>query len=446
MAAPTSAQIRPMKTSAELALAETFAAARTALPGGPDVAAQRAAAFGTFADAGLPHRRVEAWRYTDLRALMREARPLAAPPDAEAKSRAATAGAMLAGLGFRRLVLVNGALVPELSDLAGLEAGLSIRSMADALTTGDTLTAQLGQTVASSDAVLALNTALMGDGVVLHVAAGAVIERPVELVFVTTETTPVSMFTRSIVVVEEGASLTLIESHEGPSGVAYQVNTALDLVVGAGATVERVKITAEGSDAVHLATVLARVDATATFANTFFTTGGLVVRNQLLAHLAGEAIHARMNGVSLLSGKQHADTLLSVDHAAPAGESRESFRAVLDGSAQDIFQGKIAVRQPAQKTDARMLSRALLLTETAEACAKPELEIFADDVQCGHGCTTGTLDQQLKFYLMSRGIPAKESEALLIQAFVGEVLDAIGNEGVRSALTDATQAWLLGRE
>ena len=301
MAAPTSAQIRPMKTSAELALAETFAAARAALPGGPDVAAQRAAAFGTFADAGLPHRRVEAWRYTDLRALMREARPLAAPPDAEAKSRAATAGAMLAGLGFRRLVLVNGALVPELSDLAGLEAGLSIRSMADALTTGDTLTAQLGQTVASSDAVLALNTALMGDGVVLHVAAGAVIERPVELVFVTTETTPVSMFTRSIVVVEEGASLTLIESHEGPSGVAYQVNTALDLVVGAGATVERVKITAEGSDAVHLATVLARVDATATFANTFFTTGGLVVRNQLLAHLAGEAIHARMNGVSPVS-------------------------------------------------------------------------------------------------------------------------------------------------
>ncbi|MFS8042993.1 Fe-S cluster assembly protein SufD [Xanthobacter sp. AM33] len=435
-----------MKTSAELALAETFAAARAILPGGPDVAAQRAAAFGTFADAGLPHRRVEAWRYTDLRALMREARPLAAPPDADAKARAAAAGAMLAGLGFRRLVLVNGAFVPELSDLADLEAGLSIRSMAEALATGDALTARLGQTVASSDAVLALNTALMGDGVVLHVAAGTAIERPVELVFVTTEAAPVSMFTRSLAVVEEGASLTLIESHEGPSGVAYQVNTALELVVGAGAKVERVKITAEGADAVHLATVLARVDATATFANTFFTTGGLVVRNQLLAHLAGEAIQARMNGVSLLSGKQHADTLLSVDHAAPAGESRESFRAVLDGAAQDIFQGKIAVRQAAQKTDARMLSRALLLTETAEACAKPELEIFADDVQCGHGCTTGTLDQQLKFYLMSRGIPAKEAEALLIQAFVGEVIDAIGNEGVRTALADATQAWLLGRE
>ncbi|QRG07610.1 Fe-S cluster assembly protein SufD [Xanthobacter dioxanivorans] len=447
MAAQTSAPIRPLKTSAELALAETFAAARTALPGGREVAAQRAAAFDTFADAGLPHRRVEAWRYTDLRALMRDAKPLATPPDAQAKAQAATAGAMLAGLGARRLVLVNGAFVPELSDLAALEPGLSIRAMAQALSDGDALvSAHLGKTVSSADAVLALNTALMGDGVVVHVARGAVIARPIELVCVTTEATPVATFTRSLVVVEDEASLTLIESHEGPAGVAYQVNTALELVVGAGASVERVKITTEGSDAVHLATLLARVDAHARFSNTFFTTGGAVVRNQLLLHLAGEAISAHMGGVSLLAGKQHADTLLSVDHAAPAGESRESFRAVLDGSSQDIFQGKIAVRQAAQKTDARMLSRALLLTETAEACNKPELEIFADDVQCGHGCTTGTLDQQLRFYLMSRGIPAKEAEALLIQAFVGEVVDAIGNEGVRTALTDATQAWLLGRE
>ncbi|MFG1346278.1 Fe-S cluster assembly protein SufD [Xanthobacter autotrophicus DSM 431] len=441
------ADVRPMKTSAELALADTFAAVRAALPGGPDVAARRSAAFDTFADAGLPHRRVESWKYTDLRALLRDAKPLASPPDADAKARAGAAGALLAGLGARRLFVLNGTFVPELSDLAGLEEGLSIRSMAEALSSGDGLVAaHLGKTVPSSDAVLALNTALMGDGVVVQVAKGAVISRPVELVSVTCDAVPVATFTRSLVVVEDGASLTLIESHEGPAGVAYQVNTALELVVGAGAHVERMKITGEGSDAVHLATLLVRVGEKANFANTFFTTGGAVVRNQLLIHLAGEGTSARMGGVSLLGGKQHADTMLSVDHAAPGCESRESFRAVLDGASQDIFQGKIAVRQAAQKTDARMLSRALLLTETAEACNKPELEIFADDVQCGHGCTTGTLDQQLKFYLMARGIPAKEAEALLIQAFVGEVIDAIGSEGVRTALTDATRAWLLGRE
>lgn len=447
MASPTAANVRPMKTGAELALAETFAAVRASLPGGPDVAAQRAAAFDAFADAGLPHRRVESWKYTDLRALMRDAKPLAPTPDAAAKAKAAEAGGLLSSLGFRRLVLVNGTFVPELSDLKALEAGLTIRSMADALAEPDGLPAtHIGRTVPSTDAVLALNTALMGDGVVVHVAAGAAIVRPVEIVSVTTADSPVAAFTRSLVVVEEGASLTLVESHEGPSGVAYQVNTALELLVGAGATFERVKITTEGSEAVHLSTLLARVDAKATFANTFFTTGGAVVRNQLLVHIAGEAVNARLGGVSLLAGKQHADTMLSLDHAAPACESRESFRAVLDGSAQDIFQGKIAVRQAAQKTDARMLSRALLLSETAESCNKPELEIFADDVQCGHGCTTGTLDQQLKFYLMARGIPAKEAEALLIQAFVGEVVDAIGDEGVRTALTEATRAWLLGRE
>ena len=441
------APVRPQKTGAEIALADTFSAVRAALPGGPEVAARRSAAFDTFADAGLPHRRVESWRYTDLRALMRDAKPLAAPPDAEAKAAAAGAGALLAGVGARRLVIVNGAFVPELSDLAALEPGLSIRAMAEALATGDALVAgQLGQTIASDDAVLAINTALMGDGVVIHVAPGATIARPVELVFVTTGAEAVATFTRSLVVVEDGASATFIETHEGPAGVAYQVNTALEMVVGADAQVERIKVTAEGADAVHLATLLARVDARARFSNTFFTTGGAVVRNQLLIHLAGEGINAHMGGVSLLGGKQHADTMLSVDHAGPACESRESFRAVLDGSSQDIFQGKIAVRQAAQKTDARMLSRALLLTPTAEACNKPELEIFADDVQCGHGCTTGTLDQQLKFYLMARGIPAKTAEALLIQAFVGEVVDAIGNEAVREALTQATQSWLMGRE
>ncbi|MEP9354371.1 Fe-S cluster assembly protein SufD [Xanthobacter sp. KR7-65] len=441
------ATVRPMKTGAELALAEIFSAARPALPGGPDIAAQRAAAFDTFADAGLPHRRVETWKYTDLRALMRDAKPLAPLPDADAKAQAATAGALLGGLGFRRLFLVNGTFVPELSDLTDLESGLSISSMADALAAPAGLPATyLGRTVSSSDAVLALNTALMGDGVVVHVAAGAVVARPIEMVFVTTGETAVATFTRSLVVLEEGASATFLETHEGPAGVAYQVNTALEMVVGAGASVERIKITTEGAEAVHLATMLARVETGARFANTFFTSGGSVVRNQLLVHLAGEGINAHMGGVSLLAGKQHADTMLSLDHAAPSCESRESFRAVLDGTAQDIFQGKIAVRQAAQKTDARMLSRALLLSETAESCNKPELEIFADDVQCGHGCTTGTLDQQIKFYLMARGIPAKEAEALLIQAFVGEVLDAVGPEGVRTALSEATRAWLLGRE
>ncbi len=441
------ADVRMMKTAAEVALAETFAAVHAALPGDGTVAAQRSAAFDRFVATGLPHRRVEAWRYTDLRAMMREALPLAAPPDAAALARAGDAGAILAEVEARRLYLVNGSFAAALSDLADLEPGLTISSMASALASGDpVVAAHLGKTLLVDDPALALNTALMGDGVVIHVAAGASLARPLLLISVTAQDTPAAIFTRSLMVVEDGAAASLIEIHEGPAGTAYQVNTALELVVGADAQVERVKIIREGAGAMHLATVLARVGDRARVAVSGFNLGGGVVRNQLMAQLAGEFIDASISGVSLLGGKQHADTMLVLDHTAPNSQSRENFRAVLDGASRDIFQGRIAVHQRAQKTDARMLSRALLLSDAAESDNKPELEIFADDVQCGHGCTTGTLDPQLKFYLMARGIPAKEAEALLIQAFVGEVIDGVANEGVRAALTGATQAWLLERE
>lgn len=440
------ADVRLMKTAAELALADAFASVKSTLPGGADVAAQREAAFETFAEAGLPHRRVESWRYTDLRALLREAPPLAPAPGTEALARAVAACPMLAGIDARRLYVVNGTFAPDISDLANLEPGLSVASLAQVLGSGSPLAAQIGKTVPSTDAALALNTAFMGDGVVICLAEGASLSRPLHLVFVTTEAGVTATFTRSLLVMGKGASALVLESHEGPAGAAYQVNTALEAVVGEGANLERLKITAEGDEALHISTLLAQVEAGAKFANANFTVGGATIRNQLLVQLAGENIDASLSGVSLIADKQHADTMLAVEHIAPNCQSREQFRAVLDGYAQDIFQGRISVRPGAQKTDARMMSRALLLSDTAESDNKPELEIFADDVQCGHGCTTGSLDQQLKFYMMARGIPEKEVEALLIQAFVGEVIDAIGHEGVRVALADATRNWLIERK
>ena len=439
------AAVHLMKTPAELTLAETFAAVEDRLPGTGDMAAARAAAFARFAASGLPHRRVEAWRYTDLRTLMREAAPLAAPPDAAAKAGAAGKGALFAALAARRLYVVNGAFVPELSDLSP-EPGLIIGSMAAALAEGDPLVAaHLGQVVASDDAVLALNTALMGDGVVIHVAKGVALARPIHIVHVADFAAPAALFVRSLLVAEEEATVSLIETHEGPAEGTYQVNGALEIVAGDGAKVSRVKVTAEGPGALHVASLLARVGAQAAFSEAGFVLGGAVVRNQLAIRLDGAESVAHVSGASLLSGRQHADTTLAMEHTAPRCESREAFRAVLDGEARDVFQGRIAVRQAAQKTDARMMSRALLLSDTAEANAKPELEIFADDVQCGHGCTAGALDANLKFYLMARGIPETEAVALLVEAFVGEVVDQIEDEKVRDALMGAIRAWLLAR-
>jgi Fe-S cluster assembly protein SufD len=284
----------------------------------------------------------------------------------------------------------------------------------------------------------------MGDGAVIRIAAGTAAGRPIHLLFVASEM-PAATFTRSLVVVEKGARAMLIESYEGPSGSDYQVNAALEVFVGDEAHVDHVKLIGEGSDALHVSTLAAAIGARARF-NTFtFTAGGAVVRNQLFLNFDGEDTVAGIRGSTLIKGKQHADTTLVVNHVARGCQSREMFKTVLDGEAHGIFQGRITVRQGAQKTDAKMMTRALLLSERAEADNKPELEIFADDVQCGHGATAGALDDELKFYLMARGIPAAEAEALLIRAFLGEAIDGIEHAGLREALMDSVANWLKAR-
>jgi Fe-S cluster assembly protein SufD len=243
------ADIRQMKTAAELGLAQAFEAAREKLPGGAGIAARRSAAFRAFEDRGLPHRRVEEWKYTDLRALMRDAKPLAPVPDAQVLDRAGRGGGLvLPATEARRLTFVNGVLAPKLSDLAALEPGLSIVSLAKALGNGDPfVTERLGTAVPTDDVAVALNTAFMGDGAVIRVARDAMIARPIHLAFIFAAEAPAAVFARSLVVVEDGARLSLIETHQGPDGVEYQVNAALDLLVGDHARVDHVKVGTEGS-------------------------------------------------------------------------------------------------------------------------------------------------------------------------------------------------------
>jgi Fe-S cluster assembly protein SufD len=441
------AEILPIKTAAETALAASFATARRALPGAGSVAALREDAFRRFESEGLPHRRVEEWKYTDLRALMREARPLASPPDPAAKARAERALPTLVAIEARRIVFVDGAFVPELSDLAALEAGLTIRSTAQALAASDPhIAAHLGKVAPNDDVAVALNTAFMGDGAVIHVAAGVALARPLHLVFVNAGDAPASVFVRSLAVIENGARAMLVETHLGAGAPEHQVNAVLELKVGDEAHVDHVKITGEGGGALHVSTLMASIGAHARFNEFLFTTGGAVVRNQVFVRFASEGTIAGIRGACLLKDRQHADTTLVADHAVADCTSREVFKSVLDGESRGVFQGKIIVRPRAQKTDAKMATHALLLSETAEADNKPELEIFADDVQCGHGATSGDLDEELLFYLKARGIPAKEAEALLIQAFVGEAVEGIEHAGLRDALMESVAAWLGARK
>jgi Fe-S cluster assembly protein SufD len=439
------AELRSVKTNAEQALADAYAVTKATLPGDGRVLKLRDAAAARFDALGLPHRRVEEWKYTDLRAVLGKARPLAAPPDAAAKALAKDAGRLIGDIDARRVVFVDGVFVPELSDLADLSPGLTIRPMAEALAKDDPLVARhLGKVVAAeSEGVVALNTALMRDGAVVHVARGATVERPIHLVFASNDKTPASVFIRSLVVVEEGARVMLVESHEAAAG--YQVNTALEMVVGDNAHVDHIKLTGGANDVVHVSSLLVTVGAKARLSDFAFNIGGGVVRNQTFIRFDGEGTLAGLRGASLLKDKQHVDSTLVVDHKAGGCQSREVFASVLDGESRGVFQGKIVVRPNAQQTDARMMTRALLLSDEAEADNKPELEIFADDVQCGHGATSGALDKNLKFYLMARGIPEKEAEALLVQAFVGEAIEGIEHAGLREALMEQVVAWLQAR-
>lgn len=434
------AEIRPIRTPAEQALIASF----DGLPAGGDrLGDLRRAAARSFAEHGLPHRRIEEWKYTDLRTLMREAVPVAgtaAVAEADARAR------LLREVDARRIVVANGRVVPELSDLAGLEDGLTITTLSAAIAAGNEVLSRVGGIVPGRyDAALALNTALARDGVIVTVAPGVEIARPIHVAHVFAGHAPAASYARSLVVVGAGSRLTFAESFEGPEGIAYQANSATEFVVGDEAHLDVVRLQRDSTAAIHLSTILFDVGREAQVHTFTFGVGASVARTSLYATLSGESSHVGFNGAVLLSGRQHADSTLFVDHQVPGCESRELFKHVLDDSSRGVFQGKIVVRQAAQKTDGRMMSRALVLGDDAEMDNKPELEIFADDVQCGHGATCGAIDDELLFYLRARGIPLKEAQSLLVQAFVGEAIETVEHDGLREALVEQAEAWLKAR-
>ena len=427
------------KTGSDRAVSDVFTSAEGRLPGSAAITKARREAFETYQRLGLPHRRIEEWKYTDLRALMGEVLPLAAAPDAAALSRAAEIVKAQALAGARLLVLVDGVFAPDLSDVAALGSEVGVKTLRETLAQdsgGDIL--QTGAT----DAMISLNAALATDGVVLTIGDGANLSAPVQIIHVATAASA-STVTRSQVRIGKGARLTLIESFAAAGkATAYQVNDAMILSIGDDADVAHIRLMDDAPDAVNITSQFVTVGAKTRL--TFFnmTTGGAVSRLQGFITLAGEGSELSINGVNLLKKTEHGDTTLVVDHAVPGCTSREVFRAVLDDRAHSVFQGRIIVRPDAQKTDGKMMTRALLLSDKAEADNKPELEIFADDVSCGHGATTGALDDSLLFYLRARGLPEKQAQALLIQAFVGEAIEEIADDALRAHVIGLAERWL----
>ena len=433
------------KTDTGRALSDAFAAARERLPAAGRVADLRQQALETYERTGLPHRRIEDWKYTDLRVLIREVLPLAAAPDAAALKRAEAVLKAKGIEGALRLVLVDGVFVPDLSDIGGgLAKGLSVRSLPEAI--GDSALQARLFSLDTSNPMVALNSAMLTGGIVVEISDGTVLSQPLHVVHIAAGATASSMFTRSMLLLGSNATATLVESYLAADGTKnYQAHDSLVIAIGDHSRLDHVRLVEDAADAVNISSSAVSLGAHAHF-NTFgLTSGAAVSRYQATIVFAGQDSRVETNGVNLLKGRQHADTTLLMDHAVPHCASREVFRAVLDDSAHSVFQGRIIVRPDAQKTDAKMMTRALLLSDDAEADNKPELEIFADDVTCGHGATSGALDDSLLFYLRARGLPEKEAQALLIQAFVGEAIESIANDNLRELATSAAERWLRTR-
>jgi Fe-S cluster assembly protein SufD len=363
---------------------------------------------------------------------LREAAPRAAEPAAKAKE-SVEAGRFLGDLKAHEIIVVNGKLTSKPGRSARLPHGVALT------TTDDTAPAILD----GSDAVVALNTALTRRTVRLTIDAGVAVERPLHVVFVQDAAAPQAVFARLAVEIGAGASVTLLETHEGPKGIATQSNSGVEIAVGDGAKLQHIRVNAEGEAAFSLSSLGLSLGRGAAAMSLNIAMGSAIARHQILARFVGEEAKLNLGGVTMLDGaRHHADATLVVDHAVPGGLSRELFKTVVDDRAAGVFQGKIIVRPHAQKTDGKMMSAALLLSEDAAMSNKPELEIFADDVQCGHGATCGALDKNLLFYLMARGIPRLEAQALLIRSFLGEAIELVSDASLQEALLGLVDEWL----
>jgi Fe-S cluster assembly protein SufD len=398
---------------------------------------KRAAAFERFAERGLPTTEDEAWRKTSLKALAQT--PFVPAP---AASESALTPDHFERLTFEpwdctHLVFLNGRFAPGLSRIGRMPPGVRLKNLAAAFTEDrGPLEPHLDRLAWSRERALSdLNTALMDDGLFLHVPRGTLVEEPIHVLFVQAGNgAPVMTHPRSLVVVEKGAQASVVESYAGIDGGVTFTNAVTEIVLEEEAVVSHLRLERERPQAIHVGHVEATLGRAAAFVQQSVSLGGGLVRQDTNALLDGEGADATLDGLYVLSGTQHADHHTLIDHARPHGTSRELYKGVLDGRARGVFDGTIVVRPDAQKTDARQVNRNLLLSGDALADSKPTLLIHADDVKCSHAATIGQLEEQALFYLRSRALSEETARSLLIRAFIVDVLGRIRIEPVRAGL------------
>ena len=405
----------------------------------------RRTAMARFNLVGFPTRRAEAWRFTNIDPIVKTKFTLAGMPHDAAGIEAAQSFSFGSDAACE-LVFLNGVYTPKLSRPGKLPKGVTVQPLAEAIALGTPLVEQHLAQIADleKNPFVALNTSFLRDGAFIHLARNAALELPIHLLFFSVPTSePAVTHPRVLVVAEENAEARIVETYAGTGtagvlGVGgtspYFTNAVTEFVIASDARIDHCKMQQESLTAYHVATTQVQLAAKASFVSHNATLGAAVTRNDTNMALNGEYADATINGLVVLDGTRHADNHTLLDHAAANCPSHELYKHVLAGKSTGVFKGQILVRKDSQKTDSKQTSKTLLLSDDATMSSMPALEIYADDVKCTHGSTTGPMDEEQLFYLRSRGVAADAARHLMTYAFAADITRRIRIEPARARI------------
>jgi Fe-S cluster assembly protein SufD len=414
-----------------------FGVARESSPTVPWLELVRNSAMDRFEQLGFPTIHDEEWKYTNLASLTKQSfAPATRPETVSIDSRRfvypETIGA--------HLVVVNGFLSEELSVTTGLEnvVAVDLLSAISDARYNKVARAYLARNAGYHDRGLAaLNTAFLQSGLFLWIPKGVNVETPIQVTFLTdAEQANTATFPRLLVVAEENSSATLIETFVSTGEQQYFTNAVAEIVLKEGARLEHYRMQRESVKAFHTSMTSASLGRSSSYDTTSINLGAKLSRHDVSVVLDHEGAECWVDGLYLVGADQHTDTHSVIDHQQPHCTSHQLYKGILDGNARAVFNGKVFVREGAQKTDAMQTNKNLLLSQQARVDTKPQLEIYADDVKCAHGAAVGQIDQEELFYLLARGINTELARSLLTYGFAEEVIGKIKIESIRSQLDE----------
>jgi Fe-S cluster assembly protein SufD len=384
-----------------------------------------------FAALGFPTVRQEEWRFTNIA-------PIASTPFRLAEKTPTNAADLTARVRIprpaARIVILNGHFAPELSSLDALPRGVVAGSLANAIAHNRPEVAHLGQLAWEHLPFVALNTAFLEDGAFVAIGSNAVVADPIHIIMINGGAGKTMAHPRTLIVAGPNSQARIAQTFLGAAGESHFSNVVTEVSLGDSANIDLYTDQREIDTAYQLGATHIQLQRSATLRSRAVTLGGRLVRNDIVAVLGGEGAHVALDGMYLVDGDRLVDNHTTIDHATPHCTSHELYKGILDGKARAVFNGRIIVREDAQKTDAKQTNRALLLSDEAMINSNPQLEIFADDVKCTHGAAIGQLDEEAMFYLRARGLTERDARYMLIHAYAGEVLAGITVDHLRQQL------------